>query len=138
VFIIASCAPACDPSYIFANQAPGDIRFWAIVALCCGVLLLAEAVVIAFRVRGHGMLTWRRAGALLPGVAGGIILVLVLRGRAEYMTLPTDPMVYFQNDITYPQLESAWQSAVTLGIATPLGTVALHLIGFFSLAAKQG
>ncbi len=134
--IIASCAPACDPSYIFANQAPGEIRFWTVAALCCGVLLLAEAVVIALRLR-PGMRTWRSVVALLPGLAGGIVLVLVLRAWSASMGVTANPTIPTDYEPWFQHLQSTWYAAVTLGAVAFLGTIVMLVVGFFFVAATE-
>lgn len=135
--IVASCAPACDPSYIFSQQAPGDIHSYTIMALCSGVILLGEAAVIARILHRRGALIWRRVDVLLPAVAGVAVLVLVQRGWSTFMTLPDNPLLYFQSDTWYPRLESAWQSAITLGSLACLGTLALLIIGAMSVRATK-
>ena len=95
--------------------------------------MLTEAVVIALRTRGHGMPTWRSMGALLPGVAGGIVLVLVLRGWSTFMGQPASPTNSNDYAPWFQRLHSTWRSAISLGTASLLGTIVLLLMGLIFL-----
>ena len=67
---LASC---CGPIQI---HTPDDVRTWAIVALCCGLLLLGEVLVVAILLRRGALPLWRRKAVLLLALAAVLALAL--------------------------------------------------------------
>src|SRR5262249_12729528 len=67
---LASC---CDP---IQGHTPADVRTWTIVALCCGLLLIGEALVVAILLWRNALPPWRRRAILLLALAGALALAL--------------------------------------------------------------
>jgi hypothetical protein len=120
---LASC---CGPE---TPSNPGDVLFWAIVGLCCALLLLGPALSVFIALRKRGSAPWRRPGVVAPAALAVLALALAQQAWSAYSALRvTGPGMSADAD-WYAQHDAAARLFTTLGTFLAAGTLLTLGIG---------
>lgn len=126
--ILASC---CGP---FDDASPDLLKIWAIIAVVCGLLLLADAAVLVWIRWREGERVWRQRAVQVALAAAIATFVLAQRTWNAYLTVPYVPKTSgLLGPETSPIDDALGWIAPLSGIAILL-TLLLLMLGLVELA----